>query len=83
MTQPFFVYLVECNDNSYYCGYTTDLTRRIGTHNAGNGGHYTKSHRPVKLVYSETWSNRTKAIQREREIKKLNRKQKTALIQNQ
>ena len=76
----YFVYLLECNDGSYYCGYTGNLTARVKEHNAGNGGKYTRSHRPVKLVYSEKAKTRSKAMHREAEIKKFTRKQKKELI---
>jgi len=76
----YFVYLLECGDGSYYCGYTGDLSARVKEHNAGNGGKYTRSHRPVRLVYSEKFETRKMAVHREIEIKKFTRKQKKELI---
>ncbi len=77
---PYFVYLLECRDNSYYCGYTTDLEKRVETHNKGNGAKYTSKRRPVRLIYSEEYATRTEAMRRELAIKKLGRAGKTALL---
>lgn len=76
----FFVYLLECRDHSYYCGYTNDLPKRILSHNSGTGGRYTRSHRPVTLVHAEKFATRKKALAREHEIKKFTRKQKQSLV---
>ncbi|MBD3366322.1 GIY-YIG nuclease family protein [candidate division WWE3 bacterium] len=78
---PYYVYLVECSDGSLYCGYTTDLTKRVKKHNNSRyGAKYTRSRRPVKLVYSEELETRSSAMKREAEIKSLSRKQKKALF---
>ena len=76
------VYVLRCKDDSLYTGVTTDIERRINEHNNDNklGASYTKSRRPVKLVYSEPCDDRSKALKREMGIKKLTRKQKEALI---
>ena len=76
----YFVYLAECSDGSYYCGYTSDLKKRIETHNKGTGGKYTKRRIPVKLIYSEEFETRSEAMKRECEIKTFSRKQKEELI---
>jgi putative endonuclease len=76
----FYVYFVKCRDNSFYCGYTSDLNKRVATHNSGAGAKYTKKRRPVTLIYSETFDNRKDAMKRECALKKLSRKQKEALI---
>ncbi|VVB98959.1 GIY-YIG catalytic domain protein [uncultured archaeon] len=73
---PFFVYLLECRDGSYYCGYTSDLGKRVERHNMGFGGRYTRSHRPVKLVYFEKKRTRKAAMRAERDIKKFSRAKK-------
>lgn len=77
----YFVYLLECSDNSLYCGHTGNLEQRIKQHNAGTGGRYTRARLPAKLVYSEKAFGRKKAMNREREIKQLSRKQKEGLIE--
>ena len=48
-----YVYILKCHDNTYYTGWTTDLLRRLKKHNDGTGAKYTRSRRPVKLVYYE------------------------------
>lgn len=78
---PYYVYLLQCRDNTLYCGYTTDLERRVKTHNSGDGAKYTKSRLPVELVYSEEYDTKSEALKRECAIKTLTREQKLALIQ--
>lgn len=75
-----FVYILQCADGSYYTGWTTDLERRVAAHNAGRGGRYTRSRRPVKLVYWEELPDRRSAQQRELALKRLPRARKLALI---
>ena len=77
---PYFIYLLECSDGSYYCGYTHDLDRRIHVHNAGKGAKYTRGRRPVQLVYHEKMKSHSAALKREAEIKSLPRKAKQILI---
>ena len=77
---PFFCYMVECADGSYYTGWTTDPERRIAVHNAGRGAKYTKMRRPVTLIYVEELPDKSSALKRERAIKQLSRKQKEKLL---
>ncbi len=77
---PYFCYILECSDGSYYTGWTTDPSRREAQHNAGRGAHYTRTRRPVKLVYVEELPDRPAAMQRERAIKKLKRAEKERLV---
>ena len=79
---PFFCYLVKCNDGSLYCGWTTNPTRRTAIHNSGRGSHYTRLHRPVMLVYQEELTDRSSAMRREYQMKKLTHVQKLQLIQD-
>ena len=76
-----YVYLLRCADDSLYCGWTTDLERRIAAHNNGTGAKYTKSRRPVELVYFEEYENRHEALSREWHIKRLRRKEKLLLLE--
>ena len=77
-----YVYIVECADGTYYTGITTDVERRINEHNYSfKSAKYTRSRRPVKLVYVETSENRSTASRRESQIKKLNRSKKILLIE--
>ncbi|MBT3391674.1 MAG: GIY-YIG nuclease family protein [Chloroflexi bacterium] len=75
-----YCYIVECSDGTLYTGWTTDPQRRLAAHNAGRGARYTKTRRPVQLVYVEPQTNRSAALQRERAIKKLPRAKKQQLI---
>lgn len=76
-----YVYILECSDDTYYTGVSTDLDRREFEHNNSKlGARYTRARRPVKVVYHESLSSRADACKREWEIKKLSRKQKQALV---
>lgn len=75
-----YVYIVRCADKSLYTGYTTDIERRIGEHNRGQGAKYTRGRRPVELVYKEQYASRSEAQKREYQIKQLTREQKLDLI---
>jgi len=77
---PYFVYLIKCRDKTLYCGWTTDLKKRLAMHNSGKASRYTRARLPVKLVYSERKKTKSAAMSREAEIKKLPRKKKLALI---
>ncbi|HEO98490.1 MAG: GIY-YIG nuclease family protein [Campylobacterales bacterium] len=76
------VYILRCADDTLYTGIATDLDRRLTEHNSSEkGARYTRSRRPVKLVYSEPFPDRSSASRREYEIKKkMNRAQKLELI---
>jgi len=74
-----FVYAVRCRDGSIYTGIATDVDRRVREHNAGTGGAYTRSKRPVQLMFKETYPDRSSALRREAEIKELSRAEKERL----
>ena len=77
-----WVYIVECADGTYYTGITTDVERRLNEHNYSfKSAKYTRSRRPVRLVYSEEVLNRSEASKRECKIKKLSRQKKTKMIE--
>ncbi len=71
MSASWTVYIVRCSDASLYTGVAKDLARRIEQHNAGTGAKYTRSRLPVTLVYSEAAADRSAALRREIEIKRL------------
>ncbi len=76
-----FVYMLQCSDNSLYTGVTTDLDRRLTEHNEDRkAAKYTRARRPVALVWSERCDSRSSASIREADIKKLDREQKLRLI---
>jgi predicted GIY-YIG superfamily endonuclease len=74
------VYLLRCIDGSLYTGITKDVARRCEQHNAGTASRYTRSRRPVALVYQEAYSSRSLALKREAAIKVMSKLQKEALI---
>jgi putative endonuclease len=76
------VYLIRCSDDTFYTGITTDVVRRVEEHNSSDqlGARYTRSRRPVKLIYQEKVESRSTAAKREAAIRKLGRKGKEALI---
>lgn len=76
-TEHFF-YVLHCHDNSYYGGYTTELTRRLKEHNSGSGAKYTHpaSRRPVKMIHAEVFATRSEATKAEAAFKKLDRRAK-------
>ena len=78
----YYVYIAQCADDTLYTGIATDLTRRIEEHNSSEkGAKYTRIRRPVQLVYSEEFPDRSLASKREYEIKKkMSRTQKLKLI---
>lgn len=76
---PFFCYILECADGTFYTGWTTDPARREKQHNAGRGARYTRAHGPVRLVYIEEQADRASAMKREIAIKKLSHAQKRKL----
>lgn len=75
-----YTYILECADGSLYCGWTNRLKERVQAHNAGRGAKYTKSRRPVTLVYYEEFDTKQEAMQREWAVKQLPRKEKLRLI---
>mgnify|MGYP001418797185 FL=1 len=83
MKNEWKVYIVECADGTYYTGITTNTERRLLEHNYSfKSAKYTRSRRPVKLVYEEDSQNRSTASKREYEIKKMKRKDKIVLVEN-
>ncbi len=75
-----FVYVVRCRDGSLYTGISTDVAARVARHNAGQGARYTRSRRPVELIYTENKRSRSTALRREAAIKALPRVRKDDLI---
>jgi len=79
----YFVYILQCNDGTLYTGITSDLIRRVKEHNISKlGAKYTKARRPVKLVYSKKYTNRSEAQIEEARIKKLSRNKKLNFLKN-
>ncbi len=77
-----YTYIVKCSDGSLYTGWTNNLEKRMKAHNDGKGAKYTKTRRPVELVYYEHFATKEEAMSREYHIKQLTRTQKIDLIKN-
>jgi len=80
--REWFVYMLQCADDSLYTGITIDLSRRCEQHNAGTASRYTCGRRPARLVYQETHPSRSLALKREIAIKALSRQEKKSLIRS-
>lgn len=76
----YFVYILECKDGTLYTGITNDLTKRLEAHKNGTGAKYTRSHPPKKIVYSEKYRTKGRALKREAKIKRLSHPEKLRLI---
>ena len=80
--KPFFMYILQCSDDSYYIGHTDDIDKRISEHMQGQISGYTKNRLPVKVVYVKDFMTRDEAINAEQQIKGWSRKKKEALIKD-
>jgi predicted GIY-YIG superfamily endonuclease len=78
--KPWFVYIAQCCDESLYAGVAVDVARRIHEHNHTSKCRYTRSRKPIALVYKESCPNHSTALKREIQIKSLGREKKLALI---
>jgi len=74
------VYIILCKDGSFYTGYTKNLDERMKLHACGRGARYTKSHKLEKVAYVELLDSRSKAMKREKTVKKLTHQEKLELI---
>ena len=81
MEKKYYIYMLRCADGSLYTGWTTDPEKRAAAHNAGKGAKYTRSRRPVELIYSEVFDDKISAQRREYAIKQLSRREKEKLIE--
>ena len=80
MDKKYYTYILLTEQNTLYCGYTDDVEKRFQAHIEGRGAKYTKSHRPVKIVYQREFSTKSEAMKEEIRIKHLSRKAKLVLI---
>lgn len=76
-----FVYILLCSDKSFYTGISNNPQKRFLDHQAGKGGRYTRSHKPVRIIYSEHWESKTEALKREKQIKGWSRNKKIEILQ--
>jgi putative endonuclease len=75
-----YVYLLRCADGTLYCGWTTDVERRLAAHRSGTASRYTRSRRPVELAASIPVADRSAALREEARVKRLPRAAKLRLI---
>ena len=75
-----YVYLLRCADDSLYCGWTTDVDRRLAAHTAGTASRYTRTRRPVELATVIEVADRSAALREEARIKRLTRAAKVELL---
>jgi putative endonuclease len=75
-----FVYLLRCADDSLYCGWTTDMDRRLAAHRSGRASRYTRTRLPVELAAVLPMADRSSAMREEARIKQLSREEKLALV---
>lgn len=75
-----FVYVLLCEDGTFYTGISNNVEKRFADHQMGKGARYTRSHKPVKIIYSEEIFDRSAALKREREIKSYTRAQKIKFL---
>ena len=78
-----YVYILRCADDTLYCGWTTELNKRLASHNSGRAAKYTRSRRPVELIYVEEYEDRHDALSREWHIKRMSREEKQRLCKSQ
>jgi putative endonuclease len=80
VSEGWSVYLLRCGDGTLYCGIALDVAARLESHRCGKGAKYTKGRGPLELVHVESCVDKPAALRREREIKRMDRKDKLALM---
>jgi putative endonuclease len=78
--ETWYLYILGCNDGSFYTGITKDIERRLNEHNRGRASRYTRARLPVRLLYQEPCLGRAEALVRECKVKNLSRKAKEELV---
>jgi putative endonuclease len=80
---PYHVYVIQCDNDTFYTGYSKDLNKRMKLHTKGKGARYLRIHKPKRLVYVKEFESRAEAMRKERKIKLLSHSQKLSLIKSQ
>ncbi len=81
--KKWFVYIIQCDDGSFYTGITENIERRFQEHKEGKGGRYTFLHKPLKILFSENFNSLETALRRESQLKGWSRIKKIRLIKSQ
>ena len=76
-----FLYILKCSDGSFYTGISNNVEERLKQHNSGKASKYTRSRRPVALIYTEEFESKGQALRREIQVKQLKRIQKEQLVE--
>ncbi|MDD3436590.1 MAG: GIY-YIG nuclease family protein [Candidatus Gastranaerophilales bacterium] len=80
MEKKYYTYIILTKDNTLYCGYTDNLDKRFEMHISGKGAKYTRSHKPLKIVYSKCFKTKSEAMKEERRIKSMTKEEKMEFI---
>lgn len=80
MDKKYFVYILLTQKGTLYCGYSNNVEKRFIEHYTGKGAKYTKSHKPIRIVYTKSFKTKSEAMKEEYRIKRLTKKQKLELI---
>lgn len=75
----YYVYIVQCDNDTFYTGYSRDVNKRMKLHMKGKGARYLRIHKPKRLIYVEECTSRAEAMKKERKIKLLSHSQKLRL----
>lgn len=75
-----FVYVLLCSDGSFYTGSTNNLEKRFLEHKNGKGGRYTRSHQPIKIIYTEKLPTKSEALKKEAQLKSWSRAKKITIL---
>ncbi len=78
-----YAYILECADGTYYAGWTNDLQKRFEAHCSGRGARYTRSHKPVRIAWSQAFETKQEAQQTEWQIKHMSRREKEKLVRHE
>jgi putative endonuclease len=82
-TIKYYLYILKCKDKTLYCGIAKDVVKRAAVHNSGKGSTYVRSRGGGKIVYTQKYKNKSLALKREAQIKKLSRNEKLLLIKTE
>lgn len=80
MDKKYYTYVLLTDNNSLYCGYTDDVEKRFEKHKSGKGAKYTRSHKPVKIIYTACFDSKSEAMKEECRIKSLTREEKLEFL---
>lgn len=83
MDKKYYTYVLLTEDNKLYCGYTDDVEKRFESHKSGKGAKYTRTHKPVKIVYTACFDTKSEAMKEECRIKSMTREEKLEFLKSE